>query len=107
MKNFIQPGNVIRVAAPAAVASGEGVQIGALFGVASTDAASGAAVELAVAGVFELPKEATTDAYAVGAAVQWNAGQKRVAPLTSGARIGVVIEAAGATAATARVRLDG
>jgi predicted RecA/RadA family phage recombinase len=107
MRNFVQPGNAVTVPSPAAVASGEGVQIGALFGVASADAASGADVELAVAGVYDLPKEATTDTYAVGAAVEWNAAQARVAPLSTGARIGVVIAAAGATAPTARVRLDG
>lgn len=107
MKNFVQTGNVISVTAPAAVSSGGGVQIGALFGVASTDAALGALVEIAVAGVYDLPKEATTDTFAVGDEVEWNAVAGRVAALDAGTRIGVVIAAAGATAATARVRLDG
>lgn len=108
MKNFVQTGSVIPVTAPSGgVVSGEGVQIGALFGVASTTQAAGASVEIAVAGVFDLPKEATTDTFSVGAAVEWDAANGRVAALDSGVRIGLAIAAAGATAATVRVRLDG
>ncbi len=108
MRNFIQPGNVIGVAAPAGgVASGAGVQIGALFGVASTTQAAGEAVEIAVSGVFELPKEATVDTFAVGAELEWDAVAGRVAALDEGRRIGVAVASAGASAAVVRVRLDG
>ncbi len=107
MKNFIQPGASVTVAAPAAVVSGQGVMIGALFGVAATDAASGAPVAIATEGVFELPKEATTDTFAIGDAVEWDAGAARIAALDAGTKIGVVIAAAGATATIARVRLTG
>ncbi|MEM6440047.1 MAG: capsid cement protein [Pseudomonadota bacterium] len=107
MRNYVQPGRTVTVPAPAALASGEGVQIGELFGVAATAAESGAAVALTAEGVFELPKEATTDAYAIGDAVEWDAANRRVAALDSGAKIGVCIAAAGATAPTVRVRLSG
>ena len=39
MKNFIQPGDSLTVSAPYAVTSGQGVLIGALFGIAAYDAA--------------------------------------------------------------------
>jgi predicted RecA/RadA family phage recombinase len=42
MRNFIQNGDIITVAAPAAVASGDGVLVGTLFGIAVDDADSGA-----------------------------------------------------------------
>ena len=107
MKNFVQPGNAITVAAPAILTSGDGVLIGSLFGVAATDAASGADVEIATTGVFDLPQEATTDTFAVGAAVEWDAVNSRVIALDTGVQVGVVVKAAGATAATVRVRLTG
>ncbi|ODA67103.1 hypothetical protein A7A08_01849 [Methyloligella halotolerans] len=56
MKNFVQPGNTITVPAPTAVASGDGVLVGSLFGVANYDAAPGEAVEIDAIGVFDLPK---------------------------------------------------
>lgn len=60
MKNYIQEGRMITVAAPiGGVASGDGVVIGALFGVATKTAASGETVTLATDGVFDLPKLAS------------------------------------------------
>lgn len=56
MKNFIQPGEVLKVVAPYAVASGGGMLVGALFLVATSAAANGAEVEGALEGVFELDK---------------------------------------------------
>ena len=47
MKNFVQHGLTITLAAPAAITSGSGVQVGAIFGVAMHDAASGDPVETA------------------------------------------------------------
>ena len=40
MKNFIQPGDSLTVSAPYAVTSGQGVLVGALFGIAAYDAAA-------------------------------------------------------------------
>lgn len=107
MKNFVQPGNTVTVPAPAALASGEGVQIGVLFGVAATSAESGSAVALATSGVFDLPKEATTDTFDIGDAVEWDTANARVDALSSGEKIGAVVAAAAATDATVRVRLVG
>ena len=40
MKNFVQPGSTITLTAPYAVASGDGLLVGAIFGVAAGDAAN-------------------------------------------------------------------
>lgn len=56
MKNYIQDGDTITVAAPAAVVSGDFVQVGRVRGIALTSAASGALVELKTTGVFTIPK---------------------------------------------------
>jgi predicted RecA/RadA family phage recombinase len=48
MKNFVQEGNTITVAAPADVMSGQLVVVGSIVGVAAFSASSGAAVEVTV-----------------------------------------------------------
>lgn len=108
MKNFIQPGNVITATAPAGgVASGDGFVFGTLFGVAATDAADGAAVEIATQGVYELPKLGTA-VLAAGAAVSWDATSKRCDVPGSGRfPIGVATEARGNGTTTVPVRLNG
>ncbi|MEM9838535.1 MAG: capsid cement protein [Pseudomonadota bacterium] len=105
MKNFVQPGNAVTVPAPTAITSGDGVLIGELFGVASTDAASGADVALQASGVFDLPKEATTDTYSLGDPVEWDAANTRVRALDAGTKIGIAVQPALATAPTVRIRL--
>lgn len=53
MRNFIQPGSSLAVTVPGAggVTSGQGVLVGALFGVAAVAAAQNAVIEAATAGV--------------------------------------------------------
>jgi predicted RecA/RadA family phage recombinase len=103
MKNFVQPGANVTVPAPAAVASGAGVLVGALFGVANGDAASGADVVLSTVGVFDLPKAA--GAINVGAAVFWD-GAAVTTTATDNTFIGYAVAAAAPGDATARVRLS-
>jgi predicted RecA/RadA family phage recombinase len=108
MKNYIQAGRMITLAAPAGgVAPGDGVVIGALFGVASKTAAEGETVTLATDGVFDLPKLASA-VIAAGDPVVWDDTAKQVdAPATGRYPIGIVIGDAGNGATTVRVRLDG
>lgn len=73
MKNFIQRGDVISTTAPATVASGDPVLIGAgLFGIATHDAASGAHLEVLVSGVVSIP---ATGAIAQGDVLYFDAGE--------------------------------
>ena len=73
MKNFIQDGETITLAAPADVVSGGVVVVGSIVGVASVTALSGADVEVQTEGVFELTK-VTTDAIVQGDKVYWDSG---------------------------------
>lgn len=109
MKNFIAVANVLTVIAPAAVTSGQGVLVGALFGVATRDAASGAEVEINLTGVFDLPK-AASQAWTVGQRVYWdNAAKNTTNVVGSNTLIGVATIPVGGTAGetTGRVRLNG
>lgn len=108
MKNYIQPGDVITVTAPATVASGAGVLIGSLFGIAAGDAETGEPLDLATRGVFTMPKE-SAHVISVGEPVYFDdaagdVGEEDTAHL---ARIGVAVEAAGNGATSVAVRLDG
>lgn len=106
MKTFVREGNVLTVTAPAAVASGDGVQVGsALFGVAVTAIASGASGEIATEGVFTLAKT-TGQAYAVGDIVYWNSTtNKLTATSTGNLQVALAVAAAASTATTAQVKL--
>jgi len=108
MKTFIQNGDVITVTAPTGgVASGDGVIVGSLFGIATFTAAEGEAVEIATRGVYVLPKEPTA-VIAAGAQVAWDASAKQIdLPGTGLYPVGIATEAAGNGITTARVRLDG
>jgi predicted RecA/RadA family phage recombinase len=105
--NFIQPGNFLTISAPAAVASGGVVIAGGIVGVATGDAASGAPVDVAVTGVFKLPKVAANN-IALGAAVHWDAAEG-LATLDDdnggNAKLGIAVEAAAASTGTVAVRL--
>jgi predicted RecA/RadA family phage recombinase len=108
MKNFIQNGDMITVTAPVGgVASGQGILVGSLFGVAAFAAAEGTEVEIATVGVFDLPKDAAT-IIALGARVAWDDTAKQVALPGAGLfPVGVAVAAAWNGATSAKVRLDG
>ncbi len=108
MKNYVQEGRMITIAAPTGgVTSGDGVVIGALFGVARKTAAAGETVTIATEGVFDLPKLASA-VITAGDKVSWDDTAKQVnLPGTGRYPIGTAIEASGNGAITVRVRLDG
>lgn len=72
MKNYIQRGEVIEVAAAAAtVASGQVVVIGALLGISNHSAEQGEHFSANLVGVYEVPK-APGAAFAQGAPLYWD-----------------------------------
>jgi predicted RecA/RadA family phage recombinase len=107
MKNYIQPGDVVGVTAPANVVSGQGVAVGSLFGVVVADALSGAEMQIAVSGVFDLPKVGS-QAWTVGALIYWN-GTACTNVASTNKLIGSAVLAVGSGAGetTGRVRLNG
>lgn len=109
MRNFVAVGNALTITASAALVSGQGVLIGALFGVAAGDIANGAEGVVNVTGVYDLPKQ-PSQAWAVGARVYWDAANARATTTaTSNTLIGVAVLATGGTAGetVGRVRLNG
>lgn len=71
MKNFIQPGENVTVAASSDVVSGAGHKVGSLFGIASVKATAGQDVTLTRRGVFSVAK-VSAQAWTVGAKVYWD-----------------------------------
>lgn len=97
MKNFVQKGETLTVAAPGAVTSGQLVVVGSIVGVAATSQASGEDVEVDTEGVFTLPKVAT-DVVAAGDKLYWDAGAAKLtktAGTGSKPLVGVATKAAG------------
>ena len=108
-KNFVQPGSTITLTAPYTVASGDGLLVGAIFGVAAGDAKSGATVEAVLVGVFDL-KKAPSQAWAAGDKIYWDDETKQATKTaTDTTLIGVATEAvaSGAGGVIGRVRLNG
>lgn len=107
MKNKIQEGNILSLAAPYDRTSGQGALIGSIFGVAVADVLSGATGQFAVAGVFEINK-LSTDVVTAGAKIYWdNTNYRCTVTASDNTLIGAAIEAAGNGVATVKVRLNG
>lgn len=114
MKNYIQSGDVLTLAAPYNRLSGEGALVGGIFGVAAYTVLSTAYGEFQTEGVFDLAKDTST--FADGDTVYWDNSAKVATSVTSNTIIGgaVLINPDGTSAlggssgdATVRVRLNG
>ena len=106
MKNFIQPGDVVTVTAPAAVSAGDLVAVGALIGVAATGVASGAEVEIRTSGVFDLAKTSAQAWSTVGLAIYMDASTGAATTVATGNKlIGVNVATAANPSATGKVLL--
>lgn len=107
MKNYIQPGDNITLAAPYDVPAGGGALVGTVFGVAQAAAASGADVVLVRRGVFEMAKT-SAQAWTVGAKIYWDNTNKVCTTAASGNTVvGAAAAAAANPSATGMVLLDG
>ncbi|MBB4092454.1 DUF2190 family protein [Ochrobactrum pecoris] len=105
MRNFIQPGKVITVVAVAAVTSGSLVVVGKIFGIAATSAAIGEEFELALGGVYELPK-VSAEAWTVGAEIYADASGIATTIATGATKIGVAVAATANPSGVGNVRLN-
>lgn len=106
MKNFVQPGNVVTFTGlSGGHLSGDLVIIGLMFGISAYNVAEGAEGELALGGVYSLPK--ATGALTEGAAVYWDNTNKNVTTTASAnTKIGVAVKAAVSGATEAIIRLN-
>lgn len=111
--NYNFEGKVLQYTAPANVASGAVVWFGpGLPGVALTAIAQDATGSVAVSGVFGLPKHnnstpANGTVFAVGDQVHWDAANARCCKTSAYPVIGYAVEAAGGSATTVKVLLNG
>ena len=109
MKNFVARGDVLEFTAGADIESGEGVVVGTIFGIAAGDIADGARGVLNLTGTYRVPKVGS-QAWTVGAAVHWDASNKRATTAATGNRlIGCAVEPVGSGAGETSgvVRLNG
>lgn len=107
MKNFIQSGKIVTVTAPANLVSGQGAQVGAIFGVAANDALQGAPVEILREGIFVLGA-VTADTLATGDKVYWDNTAKRISKTaTNNVLVGAAAGPKSGTETSATVLLDG
>lgn len=109
MKNLVmQSGRNLTVPAPYAVAAGDGVQVGVVFGIASSAAAIGKPVVIDTGGVYDIKKTAGQALTAFTTPVYWdNTAKSITAVSTSNLLIGIPTAAAAGGDATGRVRLNG
>lgn len=107
MKNYIQDGEVVTVAAPSGgVTSGDFVAVGSLTGVAQEDAAEGESVAIVRRGVFELGKT-SAQAWTVGVKIYATSAGEMTTTATANTLVGVAAEAAANPSATGKVLLTG
>ena len=111
MKNYVSAGSTLTFtnSTAAAIASGAGVVLGTIFGIANGPVAVGAEGVLNLVGEYEMPK-AGAQAWALGAAIYWNATTGVATTVASGSTlIGVATRAVagGAGDTVGRVRLNG
>lgn len=105
MKNFVQDGDTVTLAAPYDRTAGQGALVGSIFGVAVDDVLNTVSGEFQLVGVFDLTK-ASAQAWTVGALIYWDdTAHNCTTTSTSNKLIGVAVAAAANPSSTGRVRL--
>lgn len=107
MKNYVAAGDKLTFTAAADYASGAGVLLGSLFGVAQGAIVNGGQGTIALTGVYDLTKVGS-QAWTVGALIYWT-GTACTNVASTNKLIGVAVAAVGSGAGetTGRVRLNG
>ena len=104
---YVQAGNTITLAAPYDRTSGQGAQVGSLFGVALQTVLNTVEGEFAVEGVWTLAKT-SAQAWTRGQKIYWDNSNKRCdSDGTVGMLIGVATVVADNPSSTGTVRLNG
>lgn len=104
-KNYVKPGDHIAFTATANVASGGGVAIGVLLGVALVAVANGATGEAAIKDVWELPKLSGA-VITAGARLTWDvsAGEFILTSPATGDLVGCAVAVEGAGSGVTKVK---
>lgn len=105
---FVQEGCYVEVTLPYARTGGQGVLVGALFGVCVVDGALGDVINIHTEGVYglEAATGASTNA-SFGAKAYWDNSAKKITPVASGnSYVGVFMKDKATSDAFAIVRLN-
>lgn len=108
MKNLVSKGEALDLVAPYTVVSGAGFKVGDIIAIASSDAASGAAVVGNVIGVYDVLAEGagSGQAWAVGDKIYWDDSAKQFTKTsTSNTLAGYAVAAKLTAAVSGRLRL--
>lgn len=105
MKNYVQPGEVLDLVAPANLVSGQAVLVGTIFGCAVQAIASGAVGPVRISGVVTVPKD-TNLIINAGDRVFWDAANAWV-DKTAAAQVcaGRAVETADTAVASIKILL--
>ena len=87
MRNFLHRSDVIRVAAPYTLATGDGCQVGAIFGMATGPVANGALFDMMTTGVFDITAASAVVA-AAGSKAYWDNAARNI---TNDGRLGILV----------------
>jgi predicted RecA/RadA family phage recombinase len=107
MKNFVESGHAVIVAAPYAVEAGEGVKVNSLFGIAQDKVAITEDLLINREGVFNVKKATGTGtAIALTDKAYWDGSARVFTKTSSGnSKVGIPLAAAADGDATVRVLL--
>lgn len=107
MKNYVQAGDNLTVAAPYDAAAGTGVKVGYIFGIAQATVLDTENVVIVRKGVFTVAK-VSAQAWAIGAKIYWDDTAKLfTTTTTSNTLVGVATAAAVNPSSTGEVLLTG
>lgn len=108
MKNYVQPGEVLELTAPAGgVVAGTGVKIGEVLVIPLVDAAVGVKFNGVRVGVVDHAK-LSAQAWSEGDQVNWDNTNKRFTTVTTGNfKAGIAVAAAANPSSTGKVLLTG
>lgn len=108
MSGFVHEGKNLVVPAPYEVHAGDGVMIGALFGIAASWAEAGQLVPLAASGVFDVPRPGAEE-WKLGTRIYWDDSTRAFTCMPDGGRfVGVVVdESKQVTEGKGRLRING
>lgn len=107
MKNYKFPGDHITLPAPYDVTAGDGVKVGAIFGVSQGAALAGEDVVLVRKGGFDLVKT-SAQAWTRGAKIYWDDANRRCTTAASGnSLVGAASSVAADPSDIGEVLLDG
>jgi predicted RecA/RadA family phage recombinase len=108
MQNYLGDGDVLSLpSAPASLVSGQGLLIGAMFGVVLASVAQGQPFMLWLKGTYQLPKNAS-EVWTVGEGLYWdNTGLELTTVSAGNTRVGIATAPTVNPSNVGNVRLNG